>query len=126
MAPALFTRMSMSLQAAASDRAASPLLRSTAWTVTETLWRAWIASRARSRSALVRDAICRWQPSSASCRAHARPMPLEAPVTRASLPLRLRSMPTFLGDHLGAVILIFAYPPTACMVDDATRVTADG
>src|SRR6476620_12087301 len=101
MAPALFTRMSMSLQADASDRAASPLLRSTGWIVTETLCRAWIVSFARSRSAFVRDARCRWQPSSASCRAHARPIPLDAPVTRASLPRRFKSMGTFLGDRLG-------------------------
>src|SRR3954470_6320656 len=101
MAPALFTRMSMSLQAAASDRAASPLLRSTAWVVTETLCRAWMLSLARSRSALVRDARCRWQPSSASWRAQARPIPLDAPVTRAVLPRRLRSMTTFLCDRRG-------------------------
>ena len=36
----------MSGQAAASDRTVSPLLRSTGWTVTETLCRAWIDSGA--------------------------------------------------------------------------------
>src|SRR5262249_33597251 len=92
MAPALFTRMSMPLQAAASERAEAPLLRSTGWMVTDTLCRAWIDSLAFSRSAFVRDARWRSQPSSASCRAQARPMPLDAPVTRASLLRRLRSM----------------------------------
>ena len=36
----------MSPQAAASDRTVSPLLRSTAWTVTETLCRDWMDSLA--------------------------------------------------------------------------------
>src|SRR5712671_4981002 len=92
MAPALFTRMSMWGKSFArrvtlwlSDRSAGTVS-------TETLALRPIDALAFARSPALRATSTRWHPSAASVSAAARPIPFEAPVINAVLPVSLRSM----------------------------------
>src|SRR5277367_5848512 len=92
MAPALFTRMSMSGCSSASRSMLWLSEMSNAWTSARTFQRDAMLSRAASRSAWVRDTRMTFTPSSARASAEARPMPFDAPVISAVLPRRFRSM----------------------------------
>src|ERR1022692_5160297 len=93
MAPALFTRMSVCGNSAASRTTLRLSDRSAATGSIRILaaLRA-IDSFAAARSTAVRDTRITLQPSSARASAAARPMPLEAPVINAVFPTNLRSI----------------------------------
>src|SRR5262245_6117898 len=91
MPPALLTRMSIAPQAAASFLTCALSVRSAAWVVARTWYRARISAATLSSSVAVRAARWTWQPSAASALAMARPMPFDPPVISAERPRRFRS-----------------------------------
>src|SRR3974390_1419141 len=92
IAPALLTRMSIFGKSRASSSIVLLSDSSAATTSTFTLdvWR--ICSRAAARSPALREMRITLQPSVASVCAAARPMPLDAPVITADLPVNCRSI----------------------------------
>src|SRR5580698_5252068 len=84
----------------------------------------WISSSASSSPPTVRATRMTWAPALASAMAEARPMPREAPVTKAIRPSREGFSPGCMGNFLGYIRQQGKLPRAAADVGERNRVIA--